>query len=343
MGAVITINRTVTDFVAKTRHLSVEDRGAYQEILDQIVLLGQDEDPPSLPDDDRLIANFLGWSAKKWRSTRERLCTGPMAVLIAEGGRLSQTRIVEEIEAAKVRMGIAVKAGKASGEARRKLRERMLNGSSTDVAPQLNSKGNSKATQGEPVTSHESRVMKLPTETSSPSVTASESPARDGVTAVTTPDFAAVKMLAGRIEALPLASHPGEQLVITWLSRFGSGLIEETLADPQLDLTGKSFQYLASILERRHEHPEQRPRRRNGGATRGVDPSLRVGATECGVTSDDVREVRALLKDHAWSSHPFAKKVPEQRAREWLSMVLSDYANDLTQAPSLLKYAESVP
>lgn len=168
MGLVITINRTVTDYVAKTRHLSVEDRGAYQEILDQIVILGQEHNPPSLPDDDRVIANILGWTQTKWRKTKTRLCEGREAVLVVAGGRISQTRIVEEIEAAQVRIAAASRAGVASGEARRQLSERLMNERSTQVERVLNVEDNAGATPGQrrgnvdpngSRTSHESRVM----------------------------------------------------------------------------------------------------------------------------------------------------------------------------------------
>lgn len=154
---VITINRTPGDFVKKTRHLSVEDRGAYQEILDQIVLLGQDEDPPSLPDDDQSIGYMLGWTPARWRKTKRRLCLGPLAVLEAVNGRISQARIVEEIEAARDRIEKSSTAGVASGLARREkaaLRERMLNASSTDVRSEFELGANSART------SHESRITK---------------------------------------------------------------------------------------------------------------------------------------------------------------------------------------
>lgn len=183
MGRVISINRTPTDFVAKTRHLSLEDRGVYQELLDQIVILGQESEPPSLPDDDRFVANILGWTTRRWRTTKERLCTGEQAVLVAAGGRISQTRIVEEIEAARLRIEAASAAGKASASARKDLRERMLNARSTPVQRPLqqgfndgtNDGGTPGATDRQrrgnaEATSHESRVTSYeePTGTTSP-------------------------------------------------------------------------------------------------------------------------------------------------------------------------------
>lgn len=174
MAEVISINRIPADFVANTRHLSVEDRGAYQEILDQIVLLGQDEDPPSLPDDDVFLARLLGWGVKKWRTTRGHLCEGTGAVLTVREGRVSQARIVAEIEAARSRIEAARRAGRASGESRQKtvtLRERMTNASSTPVQHPLNhrstsvehglnAEGNGSRTDREPAINHELRTTR---------------------------------------------------------------------------------------------------------------------------------------------------------------------------------------
>lgn len=171
MTKVITINRNPGDFVKDTRHLSVEDRGAYQEILDQIVILGQDADPPSLPDDDTAISAILGWPAAKWRKTKLRLCEGPLRVLERAGGLITQARIVEEIEAARTRIDGSSRAGKASGESRRRkrdaLRERMLNGRShersTDVQTPVERGGEpeangSRSSHESLVTSHEEEI-----------------------------------------------------------------------------------------------------------------------------------------------------------------------------------------
>jgi uncharacterized protein YdaU (DUF1376 family) len=301
MGSVITINRTVTDFVAKTRHLSVEDRGAYQEILDQIVILGQDEEPPSLPDDEKLIANILGWSVKKWRTTRDRLCTGPMAVLITEGGRLSQTRIVEEIEAARVRIAGSSKAGVASGEARRKLRQRMLNGRSTDVERMTNADGNGSRTDDERIangsrTSHESRVTSYEEPKSTfagaregNSASPKEAPPGTGVVRV--PDFEAVKRVDEKLAASALKVPPPHQVTAAWMTDYGEELIVETLADCEDQYKGKHFKYLESILTNRRDNPDQRPgqrraRRNDGGSGRrrsAESDAGETGASEGGI------------------------------------------------------------
>lgn len=172
MAKVISINRTPGDFIQATRHLSLEERGAYQDILDQIVQLGQDEEPPSLPDDDRTISQLLGCTPARWRAIKKRLCTGPLAVLVVASGRISQPRIVSEIEEAKARIEAASKGGRASGASRRTkrevLRERLMNGRSTVVhepfdRPSLepsNGIATAPPTDRELVTSHESQVTK---------------------------------------------------------------------------------------------------------------------------------------------------------------------------------------
>lgn len=170
---VISINRTPGDYIRSTRHLSLEERGAYQDILDQIVEIGQDNDPPAIPDDARAIAGLLGCTVETWRRLKRRLCFGRLAVLVCEGGLISQGRVVEEIEEARKRIARSQKAGKASGKARRKsaiLRERLLNSSSSQVEPGANSNRNSKRT------SHESRVTnnERPTEPSVPTVSERE-------------------------------------------------------------------------------------------------------------------------------------------------------------------------
>jgi uncharacterized protein YdaU (DUF1376 family) len=178
MGVVLSINRTPTDFVAKTRHLSLEDRGAYQEILDQIVILGQDAEPPSLPNDDKMLANIVGLTLRRWREIKVRLCEGELAVLEIAGGRISQTRIVEEIEAARLRINSSSKAGVASGQARRKLRERMLNGRSNGRSTVVPENGTFPRTDREPVTSHESRESKTESESKASSAPPPSPPAQ---------------------------------------------------------------------------------------------------------------------------------------------------------------------
>jgi uncharacterized protein YdaU (DUF1376 family) len=250
---VITINRTPGDYIRSTRHLSLEERGAYQDILDQIVELGQDEDPPSLPDDDKSLAGILGCTPARWRQIKRRLCTGPLAVLIVEGGRISQGRIVEEIEAARKRIDGASTGGRASGESRRRkaaaLRERMTNGRSTDVERIgqriANGSGNGSRTDGEPVMSHESRVTKTEVSSSSTSQPLLELPS-DGVEAVDV----VLRTLAVVAPKLP----PDEIGVTLWLRDINADpwWIAAALCEANVSLAGvRSPKYVTTILQNR--------------------------------------------------------------------------------------------
>lgn len=119
MSKVLTINRTPADFVSDTQHLSTEEIGAYQMICDALVIRGQDSNPPSLPDDDAMLASITRLSRSKWRKVKARLSTGNMAVLITANGRIYQVRVAIEIEEAMRRIEKASNAGKESGKARR--------------------------------------------------------------------------------------------------------------------------------------------------------------------------------------------------------------------------------
>jgi uncharacterized protein YdaU (DUF1376 family) len=250
---VISINRTPGDYIRSTRHLSLEERGAYQDILDQIVELGQDEDPPSLPDDDKSLAGILGCTPARWRQIKRRLCTGPLAVLIVEGGRISQGRIVEEIEAARKRIDGASTGGRASGESRRRkaaaLRERMTNGRSTDVERMgqriANGSGNGSRTDGEPVMSHESRVTKKEVTSLSSSKPLLELPA-DGVEAV--------DLILGVLSAVAPGLPPDEVAVTLWLRDISPDAwwIAAALCESQASLTtARSSNYVTRILKNR--------------------------------------------------------------------------------------------
>lgn len=157
---VLSINRTPSDFVRDTQHLTTEEVGAYQMICDYLVIRGQDVDPPSLPDDDDILASLTRLPRARWRKIKPRLCSGPLAVLIASGGRISQLRTALEIEAARGRIVAGGIGGRASGEARRKkadMRERLTNGRSTVVHIDREEQSNDSGTSHESrVTSHES-------------------------------------------------------------------------------------------------------------------------------------------------------------------------------------------
>lgn len=119
MGDVLTINRTPGDFVQDTQHLTTVEVGAYQMILDQIVIRGQNADPPSLPDDDTILANITRMSLAQWRRIKPRLCEGDTKVLSITYGRIYQVRIAFEIEEARRRIAGQSAKGRRSGEVRK--------------------------------------------------------------------------------------------------------------------------------------------------------------------------------------------------------------------------------
>jgi len=121
-----------------------------------------------------MLANIAKLSLKVWRHMKPRLCQGQLAVFTVEDGRISQARVVQEIENAKHRMATSTKGGVASGVARRKksavLRERMMNSTSNSSSTPLRTpveledepKANRKRTSHESrSTSHEVRSSKI--------------------------------------------------------------------------------------------------------------------------------------------------------------------------------------
>lgn len=86
------------DYRADTRHLTREQHLAYREILDEIFLAGQHEDPPSIADDDELLASIaMAASPEEWARTRYVLIDGSRAVLRTHNGRITQGRMSIEI------------------------------------------------------------------------------------------------------------------------------------------------------------------------------------------------------------------------------------------------------
>ena len=189
MGDVLSINITPSDFVRDTQHLTTTEVGAYTLICHQIVTVGQNAEPPSIPDDDVMLANITRLPVREWKKMKPRLCSGDMAVLTLAQGRISQVRVVYEIYEARKRIEGSSKAGKASGEARRakrEIRERLLNGRSnirsTPVAVPFDASSleQSNGTR----TSHESLVTKEEETMTLPSVASSSDDAAETAVAV---------------------------------------------------------------------------------------------------------------------------------------------------------------
>lgn len=78
----------LTGFMA----LTLEERGAYQTILDLIYDRGG-----ALPDNPRLLAGYMGCSLRKWTALRSILLTKGKIYLLADGS-ISNKRAEKEIE-----------------------------------------------------------------------------------------------------------------------------------------------------------------------------------------------------------------------------------------------------
>jgi len=80
-----------SDALAGMLSLTLEERGAYQTVLDLIY----DRGGPIM-DNERLLAGYMGCSIRKWRSLREVLIA--KGKLVAADGHLSNSRAEKEIE-----------------------------------------------------------------------------------------------------------------------------------------------------------------------------------------------------------------------------------------------------
>lgn len=92
--------------------LSLEDRGAYNTVLD--LIYSRDG---NLPDDDRFIAGWMGVDVRVWRRIKQRLID--LGKLYIADGIVRNERADVEVLSALSRVGSARDAGKASGNARR--------------------------------------------------------------------------------------------------------------------------------------------------------------------------------------------------------------------------------
>lgn len=80
-----------SDALAGMLSLSLEERGAYQTVLDLIY----DRGGP-IADNERLLAGYMGCSIRKWRSLRQALID--QGKLVLANGLLSNSRAEKEIE-----------------------------------------------------------------------------------------------------------------------------------------------------------------------------------------------------------------------------------------------------
>jgi uncharacterized protein YdaU (DUF1376 family) len=119
------------DHIMGTRQLSLEERGAYSDLLDMMYDQGR-----AIPDDDTWISGWLGISARKWRSIREALLAAPNK-LILRGDYLSNPRFEREtgLEAShhEARVEWGRKGGKSRAAREKEAREIAAKAASPDL------------------------------------------------------------------------------------------------------------------------------------------------------------------------------------------------------------------
>lgn len=111
MGQITWYKRYPEDALAGMMGLSLEERGAYNSVLDLIYTRDG-----RLPDDDRFIAGWLGCDVRVWKRIKTRLVE--LGKLYSAGGVLSNRRADEEVVTALARVGSARDAGKASARSK---------------------------------------------------------------------------------------------------------------------------------------------------------------------------------------------------------------------------------
>lgn len=98
--------------------LSLEERGAYQTLLDLIY----DRGGP-MPDNDAVLARYMGVTIRHWRKLRDSLIKNGKIEVDADGN-LTNRRAIEEIENGKKTSEIRSKNGKKTQEKNQKSREK---------------------------------------------------------------------------------------------------------------------------------------------------------------------------------------------------------------------------
>lgn len=113
------------DFMMGTRDLSLEERGAYNDLLDMMYDRGR-----PIPDEPRWIAGLLGISVKKWNTIRASLLDA--GKLVERGEYLSNPRFERDSELEAAEKDAQVTWGRMGGKARA-ARERELKGRQAEM------------------------------------------------------------------------------------------------------------------------------------------------------------------------------------------------------------------
>lgn len=131
------------DFQRKTRHLTLLQKGAFRELMDEMWLTNQDDG--TIPDDPTYCANVLRISVPEWESIRAVLVDGPRPVLSSVGGALSSGRLSEELERAKGRVLTARQNGRGGPRSNGKAVAKQRPSNGPAVAQQQRSNGEAPA------------------------------------------------------------------------------------------------------------------------------------------------------------------------------------------------------
>lgn len=99
----------VADYLGDTRHLSTEQHGAYL-----LLLMSMWRSDGHLPNDDDKLARLAGLTPLRWRKIREEV----MALFQVSEGRLTQKRLLGELQKAKEKSQKRSHAGHAGGVAK---------------------------------------------------------------------------------------------------------------------------------------------------------------------------------------------------------------------------------
>lgn len=103
--------RYTGDRLMGTRDLNLEERAAYDDLLDMMYDRGQ-----PIPDEPRWIAGFIGVSTRKWSTLRESLIAA--GKIIVRGERLSNRRFERELALEEAEESAAVTWGRMGGRKR---------------------------------------------------------------------------------------------------------------------------------------------------------------------------------------------------------------------------------
>lgn len=117
MGRIRWYKRDPDAALAGMAELTLEERGAYNTVLDLIY-----SREGNLPDDDRFIAGWLRCDVRVWKRIRQRLLS--LEKLYLHAGKLRNAKADKTIDEALDRVASAADAGRASAakrEANRKL------------------------------------------------------------------------------------------------------------------------------------------------------------------------------------------------------------------------------